>query len=276
MGPLPPADQDALRRAVRVLERPSLAIRIADYVGLPVEALVRRLPDRAQKLVGDGTRRALEASLDVALRTLDGAARPASNWLHRGLVIATGAAGGAVGLPGLLVELPVSTTVMLRSIADHARAQGEDLSDVAARLECLTVFAYGSPSASDDAAESAYFAVRAGLARSVSQAAEYVTRHGAAQAVADKAAPAIARLLARIAQRFGVAVGDKVAAQLVPVVGAAGGAAMNTVFITHFQDTAEAHFTVRRLERRHGAEAVRAAYGTAERANALAARGGRA
>ena len=35
------------------------------------------------------------------------------------------------------------------AIADHALAQGEDLSDVRARLECLTVFAYGTRSASD-------------------------------------------------------------------------------------------------------------------------------
>jgi hypothetical protein len=264
MGALPAADLDDLRRASKVLEHPSLAIRIADYLGMPVEALVKRLPDRARRLVGDGTRKALEASLDVALRTLDGATpRPASNWLHRGLVLATGAAGGAVGLPGLFVELPVSTTVMLRSIADHARAQGEDLADVASRLECLTVFAYGSPSATDDAAESAYFAVRAGLARTVSQAAEFVAKHGTSQAIRDKAAPAVARLLGRIAQRFGVSVGDKVAAQLVPIIGAAGGAALNAVFLKHFQDVAEAHFTVRRLERKHGAEAVRAAYGSA-------------
>lgn len=261
MREFPLDDLEDLRRAAKILERPGLAIRVADFVGVPVEALVKRLPDRARRLVGDGARRALEASLDVALRTLDGASTgPAANWLHRGIVIATGAAGGAAGLPGLLVELPVSTTVMLRSIADHARAQGEDLADVATRLECLTVFAYGSRSAADDAAESAYFAVRTGLARTVSQAADYVTRHGAAQALADRAAPAIARLLARIAQRFGVSVGDKVAAQLLPVVGAAGGAAMNALFLKHFQDTAAAHFTVRRLERRHGPEAVRAAY----------------
>jgi len=262
MSDLPLSDLDDLRRARLLLENPSLAVRIADYLGMPIEALVKRLPSRAQRVIGDGTRKALEAALDVALHTLDvrkgGGA--ASDWLHRGVVMATGAAGGAVGLAGLAVELPISTTVMLRSIADHARAQGEDLSAVAARLECLAVFALGSRAASDDAADSAYFAVRAGLARAVSKAAEYAARRGAAQAVADRSAPAIAQLIARIAQRFGIAVADKAAAQLLPIIGAAGGAAVNALFVNHYQGVAWAHFSVRRLERAHGPEAVRRAY----------------
>lgn len=251
-----------LARAQRVLDHPGLAIRIADKLGMPIEALVRRLPDGAQRRIAEATRKALDTSLGVALRTLDpGKGGPAADWLHRGMVMATGAAGGAVGIAGLVLELPVSTTVMLRSIADHARAQGEDLSQVGARLECLTVFAYGSRSAaSDDAAESAYFATRAALARAVSQAAEYVAQRGLAEAAGERAAPAIARLVTVISQRFGIAVTDKAAAQLVPIIGAAGGAAVNTIFIHHFQDTARAHFTVRRLERHHGAEQVRAEY----------------
>ncbi|HEY6100303.1 MAG TPA: EcsC family protein, partial [Anaeromyxobacter sp.] len=96
--------------------------------------------------------------------------------------------------------------------------------------------------------------------RAVSQAAEFVAERGLAEAAGERAAPALARLVAGIAQRFGVAVTDKAAAQLVPIVGAAGGAAVNTLFIHHFQDTARAHFTVRRLEREHGPEPVRAAY----------------
>ncbi len=261
MTALPEPDLAELRTAKQVLEHPGLAIRIADYVGTPVEALVKRLPQGAQRAIGDGTRKALEAALDVAVRTLGrGDRRTPSDWLHRGVVVASGAVGGAAGLAGLAVELPFSTAVMMRSIADHARAQGEDLSEVAARLECLTVFALGSRSRGDDAADSAYFATRAALARAVAYAAEYVSERGLARGIADKSAPAIAQLVARIAQRFGIAVGDKVAAQIVPVVGAAGGAAVNALFLKHYQDVARAHFLVRRLERLHGAGAVRAAY----------------
>lgn len=261
MATLSASDLADLAAARAVLEHPSLAIRLADRVGRPIDGLVRRLPEGAQERIALATRKALEASLGVALRTLDGGApRRPSDWLHRGVVIASGAAGGAAGLAGLVVELPFSLTVMLRSIAEHARAQGEDLRQVAARLECLTVFAYGSRSASDDAADSAYFAVRAALARAVGEAAGFVAERGLAGALGETGAPALVGLVARVAQRLGVAVTDKAAAQLVPVLGAAGGAAVNTLFLNHYQDTARAHFTIRRLERAHGPESIRRAY----------------
>jgi hypothetical protein len=63
-----------------------------------------------------------------------------------------------------------------------------------------------------------------------------------------------------IASRFGVVVGQKFAAQAIPVVGALSGAAVNYAFIDHFQEIARAHFAVRRLERRYGKDAVRMAY----------------
>jgi hypothetical protein len=262
---LPPRDLAELARAKEILENPSLAIRLADRLGTPVDALVRRLPDGARQLLSSYTRAALETSLEVALRTLGAPRRggAAADWVHRSIVVATGAIGGSAGMAGLLVELPLSTIVMLRSIADHARAQGEDLSAVATRLECLAVFAYGSRSPEDDAAESAYFAVRAALGRAVAQAAEYVAQRGAAGAAAARAAPALVQLVSRIAQRFGTTVADKAAAQLVPVLGAAGGAAVNALFIDHYQATARAHFAVRRLVREHGEDAVRRAYGAA-------------
>ena len=264
-GHLPPRDLAELARAKEALESPSLAIRLANRLGTPVDALVRRLPDGARRVLSNGARSALEASLDVALRTLGPGRGPlaTADWAHRTAVVVTGAIGGAAGLAGLALELPLTTTLMLRSIADHARAQGEDLSLVAPRLECLAVFAYGSRSPADDAAESAYFAMRTALGRTVAQAAEYVARRSAAGAATERSAPALVQLVSRIAQRFGVTVADKAAAQLVPVLGAAGGAAVNALFIDHFQVTARAHFAVRRLVREHGEDAVRRAYGAA-------------
>jgi hypothetical protein len=260
MPDLSPRDLEDLSRAKEALERPSLAIRIADRLGMPVDALVKRLPDGAQRIIARGTQAALERALEVALRTLDPVRTlRASDGVHRGLAVAMGAFGGALGMAGLVVELPLSTIVMLRSIADHARAQGEDLGLVGTRLECLSVFAYGSRSSEDDAADSAYFAVRAALGKAVQRAAEYAAQRGAV-AAADRSAPAIVQLLSRIGQRFGATVADKTAAQLVPLIGAAGGAAVNALFVDHYQTTARAHFSVRRLVRVYGEDAVRRAY----------------
>jgi hypothetical protein len=264
MVDLPASALAEIARSKRVLEHPSLAIRLADVVGRPVEFLIKRLPEGAQQLVATATGKGLDVALGVALRTLGG--RPGGKraaWLHRAAIVAAGAAGGAAGLAGLAVELPVSLAVILRAIADAASAEGEDLSRVEARLECLSVFSYGARAASDDDADSAYFITRTALTAAVSRATEYVAERGVAAAAADRGAPALLQLTARIAQRLGVTVTDKAAAQLFPLVGALGGATINALFIDHYQRTARAHFTLRRLERVHGAESVKAAYAAA-------------
>ncbi len=255
------ADLEELRRAKGLLENPGVAIKLAAHAGKPLEWAISKLPARAGAIVTASTRAALEKALGLALYTLDKRPEvPPRNWSHRVAVWATGAAGGAFGLAGLPVELPITTTVMLRSIADIARSRGEDLSSPAARMDCLLVLALGAPGSADDAADAGYFGVRAALARAVSEAAQYLVGRMASEQALDRTAPVLVRLIGGIAARFGVAVEDKIAAQLVPVVGALGGAAINAVFIGHFQDMAWGHFTVRRLERRYGPDEVRAAY----------------
>ena len=44
----------------------------------------------------------------------------------------------------------------------------------------------------------------------------------------------------------------------VPAIGAIGGGLINTIFMDHFQDIAQAHFTIRRLERHYGADVIQA------------------
>src|SRR6186997_734760 len=171
-------DRIALRRAKALLEHPGLAVRIANTVGAPIEKLLTGLPEGASTAIHTATTKSLNAALRVATSLMDDQPRPALDRLHSMAVAATGAAGGAFGLPALAVELPVSTTIMLRSIADIARSEGEDPQTVETKLACLTVFALGGKSSSDDAAESGYFAVRAGLATAVTEAARYLAEKG--------------------------------------------------------------------------------------------------
>jgi hypothetical protein len=145
---------------------------------------------------------------------------------------------------------------MLRSIADIARSKGEDPRSPGTAMACLEVFALGGPTASDDASESGYFAVRVALAKALSEAATYIAERG----LVEEGAPVLVRLIATIAARFDVVVSEKAAAQLVPIAGAVGGATVNVLFMDHFQDMAEGHFTVRRLERTYGIDVVRAEY----------------
>jgi hypothetical protein len=258
-------DREALRRAVIALERPSLVARLANIVGRPLEVLGHSLPAPVRDAVSSAAEAALRASLRVALTTLRKEGAPSPRALHGALAAASGAVGGALGLATLPVELPISTTLMLRAIAEIARQEGEDLADPEAALACVQVFALGSRSEADNLADSGYFAVRSALAKSVTEAARFVTERGVAEG-----APALVRLAAQIASRFGVVVSQKVAAQAVPVVGAIGGAAVNAAFMNHFQAIARGHFTVRRLERAYGKAPVQVAYDDLRREEGLA------
>lgn len=249
-----------LAAARRRLEHSGLAVKATSLLGKPIEKGFEMLPAGWRARIGGATRDALMVALKGAVLTMGAGTREASPRWHKLAATVSGAAGGAFGLPALVVELPVSTTIMCRSIADIARANGESLDSVETRLACLEVFALGGVSKDDDAAETGYFAVRAALASAVSEAAQYLATH----AVAQEGAPALVRLIALIASRFQIQVSEKAAAQAVPVIGAAGGALINLLFIDHFQDMSRGHFTIRRLERQYGADAVRRAYESAQ------------
>ena len=250
---LAPKETEELRQAVACLEGMSFAQRLTDAVGRPVGMLNRAMPSSARRVIAHVSETALRSALKLALRTLDlsASAKPA-NRAHKLAAAASGAVGGALGLAALPIELPISTTILLRSIAEIAREEGEDLSVPEAAFACVEVFALGGQRAGEAAFESGYFAVRAALAKSVTDSARFV----AAQGVAALPAPVVARLISQIASRFGVVVSEKVAAQAAPILGAIGGAAVNAAFADHFQTLARGHFIVRRLERQHGAGVV--------------------
>ena len=249
-----------LRTAKRRLEATPFLIKVANAVGQPLDKTVAALPASARDAILTATRAALDKGLEWALATV-GTTRgtKARPWLHTSVVTASGGVGGAFGWGALAVELPFSTIVMLRSIAAIAKENGEDLRAAETRLQCLAVLSYGGPTSADDAAETTYYASRAALSTSLQRAAAQLAtamRGGEA----SRAARVVATFISKVAARFGVVVHQKAIAQTVPVAGAIGGAALNNLFIGHFQQIAHGHFTVRRLERIYGEEAVREAY----------------
>jgi hypothetical protein len=249
-------DLETLRTAVGLLENASLAARLTNIVGKPIELIGSALPEGASSTIAAATTKALNAALKVALRTMENRPEAASDLLHKALATASGAIGGSLGLVTAPLEIPISTIIMLRSIADIARSEGENLADPGAALSCVQVFALGARSGSLDAAESGYFVVRGMLAKSITEAARFITERG----IIEEGAPILVRFIAQVASRFGLVVTQKLAAQTLPVVGALGGAAVNYAFIDHFQNVARGHFAIRRLERAYGKEVVRAQY----------------
>ena len=251
-----------LRGARQVLQHPSLVIRLSSMVGTRVENLTRelgkRLPEEVAEAISRSSNKAIESAFHAAIRTMQtGDLSAPRNRLHQAAVVTTGSVAGFLGLNALLIELPITTLIMFRSIADIARANGESLSDPDTQLNCLTVFALGSPkSDADEGAETSYYGVRYALSRLTSDALQYITAHG----TSGRSAPVVVRFISAVASRFGVVVSQKAAAQAIPAIGAIGGAVTNAVFMSHFQDMARAHFTIRRLERIYGKDAVEELY----------------
>src|SRR5215207_9942249 len=121
------SDQEALRQAVTTLEHPSLVARLSNFAGRPVELIGNVLPRAASKIIARASRAALRSALRLALTTLPNVPAKRGRLIHKVLAATSGALGGAVGIVSLPLELPIATTLILRSIAEIAQAEGEDL-----------------------------------------------------------------------------------------------------------------------------------------------------
>ncbi|MBF0203114.1 MAG: EcsC family protein [Desulfamplus sp.] len=249
-------DLKDLERAKWLLENPGFTAKITNLLGTPIEKGFEMLPQNWKYKVGQITHSALSRAVSAAVLTLnDEPYRQSSNLWHKIAVGTTGGISGFFGLSALAIELPISTTIMLRSIADIARSEGELMTSLSTKIACMEVFAFGGTKNLDDAYESAYFVARAALASSVANAAEYIAERGLVEG-----SPALVRLIIQIADRFSVQVSEKAVTQALPAIGAAGGVIINTLFIDHFQDMARGHFIVRRLENKYGADVVKSTY----------------
>lgn len=250
-------EKKQLQVAKNLLENPGLTARLTNAVGAPIEKGFELLPDTWNQNIREVTQMALMKASDAAIFTMkDIPGEASSNIWHKLGVAVSGGVGGFFGIAGISVELPISTTIMLRSIADVARSEGESISSIHTQMACLEVFALGGISQSDDGVESGYYAIRYALANSVTEVAEFIVQKG----VAKEIAPTLIKFITKIAERFGVQVTQKAAAQAVPAIGAAGGAIINTLFIDHFQDMARGHFIIRKLEHNYSKEKVMELY----------------
>ena len=217
-----------------------LIVRLADLLGGAVNRMgrygLRRLgmsTGLASKFSGVAEA-ALARAYDVAILGLSGPAS-GSPQITRAGVMVSGATSGFIGMGGFLPDATFTTLAIMREIARIARNEGEDLASEDARRACLEVFAFKS-AADEDESELGYFS-----ARLIFQGRT------------------LTMLLSEVAARYGLVLGEKFSLQAVPVAGAFAGAALNTAFLEHYRNLAGAHFTIRRLERMHGRDAVREA-----------------
>lgn len=266
-------DLEQLTQAVLLLETPSLTTQITDLIGTPIEWLIDKLPNGAQSKINKIATTALYKVIDTAEFTMADDSSEASPWLHKTGALISGAIGGFFGFSALLIELPVSTTIMMRSVLDIARAEGFSIKDPKTKLACLEVFSFtGNTATQDDNAESGYYITRAALAEITNITTAELTKiiaERTSQGVQSgfinvfskqEVGSILARFIDAIATRFGIVLTEKSAAQLVPALGAITAATLNTMFTDFYQDMARGHFTVKRLEQNYGEELIKEKY----------------
>ncbi len=256
-----------LREAKKNLTEVPFAMKALNALGTPIDKGIALVPEKYQSKITETVKKALEISVKANLKTFKDRKSniKASNGMYKVVTTGTGFVGGFFGLAGFTADILLSTKFLMRSIMDIARSQGEDITDPEVQLQCLQVFALGGGSPDDDALDSSYYGIRIALDQALSQIASSVAKQGAKkflQAIAANAPGAAGGFLSKIISRYSVQVLDKFAAQAIPIVGAATGAGLNLVFLTHFQKVATAHFTIKRLERQYGKEVIMEMYHT--------------
>ncbi len=213
-------------------------MQIVSFVGGQVEDGMKVLPARHRARLDAAATRGLRASYDAAGRTQGGMGKyVSSDRAHKALASVSGALGGLGGLPTALVELPLATTVIFRSVQQIAAQYGEDPTSPETRAQCLQVFGKGGPGEDDDGIDTSFIGARIGLS-------------GAA----------INKLISKVAPKFATVLGQKLASQTIPLLGAAAGAGTNYTFVSYYTDIAHVHFGLRQLARDYGIDAVSDAY----------------
>lgn len=203
-------------------------IRLVNRLGNTLESQLSALPDSVRGQIERLTAQALEASYGIASRTPDlGQRAPLV------AAMAAGAAGGAGGLATAVAELPVTVTLFLNTIRSVARDAGLDPNEDWVRAECLQVFAAGSPLKQDDGVNTSFVASRLAISGS-----------------------AVQNLISTIAPKLAAVLGQKLAAQAVPVLGAVSGAALNAAFLAYYREVARVRFELVKLAQVHGTDAV--------------------
>jgi len=219
----PDTEAELDRLAARYRAAAGLGVQLLNMVGGKAEQLLERLPAPVRDKLGEASESALKLAMRAA--QISRATVPdQADWVNTATSTAMGAAGGFGGLPTALVELPATTTMLLRIIQGVASEHGFDPQDESVQFDCIRVFAAAGPLAEDDGADLGFLTLRLTLTGGAMQ-----------------------RLIASVAPRLAVVLGQKLATQTIPVLGAVAGATTNYVYCGYYREIAHVQFGLRRL-----------------------------
>ncbi|MDO5630637.1 MAG: EcsC family protein [Paracoccus sp. (in: a-proteobacteria)] len=230
---LPPITDPTVHAAIqrlarRYIDAGGMGMDILQSIGTSAEGLIARLPAPVRQRMDRITSAALTRAFDAAAGSRR-VVRDRGDWFNRFASAVSGAAGGAGGLAGAVIETPVTVTLLSRAILEIAAEHGFDPEDQAIRAEALRVFAAAGPIAADDATDLGLLAAKLSVTGQTIQG-----------------------LIARVAPRLSAVLGQKLAAQAVPVLGAFAGASINYTFTRYYQELARVHFGTLRLAQESG------------------------
>lgn len=219
----PDVDAELDRLVRRYRDASGVGVRLLSLLGGKAEGLLERLPAE----IRGGLEGATQKALSAAMQTAQGSRRlvpDQAEWVNTATTTALGAAGGFGGLPAALVELPATTAMLLRAIQGVATQYGFDPEAENVQFDCIRVFSASGPLEADDGADLAFISLRLTLTGGAMQ-----------------------KLIASVAPRLATVLGQKLAAQTVPILGAVAGAGTNLVYTQYYQQIAHVHFGLRRL-----------------------------
>ena len=249
-------DLNDLKQAKKLLEKKSIAINLANIFGNAVETIGALFPASYRESISKTNLILIDKSWDFTISTMKSPNEPPGKEKeHIFWVTASGAIGG-VGIVTLFLELPVTTVLMLRAVADIAKDEGEDYNQFETKITSLESFALGGNFVDDQTGETGYYAIRNILHKPLEESSKYIAQKG----MAGMGAPFAVQLFAKIGARYQTIIAAQTAAKAIPIAGAVTGALINVVFIDFFQDKARGHFIVKRLEKKYGEETIRQTY----------------
>jgi hypothetical protein len=262
--------------AASFLETPSTLVSMSQYLGKPLDRLQQHLSERTRLRLHQAIEKSLKLALKWAIQSLDTKSSSGFTWeaalegsrrtglTHTAALGTTGAIGGALGTGALLLELPISTGLMLRGISSVAQEWGHDLHDPEIQMQCLYVFTLGSEQTNqDDTMASTYMSSRLAFHEIIREVASYLGRQSVKDvllALEAGGAQLLLRFLGLLIPAFERAMLQKIVSRAVPVAGAIGGAALNAAFSHWFTQAARYHFGLLHLEKKYGADVLQRAY----------------
>lgn len=202
----------------------NLGVQILGVLNWPADGLLERLPENARTKLENATVKGLEAAMSAASGSRSLVSDQAS-WVNTATATAVGAIGGLGGLTTALAELPVTVTLLMRGVHAVAAEYGFDPDEEQSAKDALLVFAADGPIAA------------AGKAPDLNFLASRVTLTGVNVYIG----------IGLIAPRLAVVLGRKLAAQTIPVLGAATAAASNYSYSEYYQHMAHVVFGLRAL-----------------------------